>query len=456
MEIKRKVKAEFAAMVSSLPALDGLVEAIECSDAPVSVRLAPGEDADELFPGNIDDRVPWCPRGVYLKDRPAFTLDPALHQGRYYVQEASSMFVAHAVEVALKDASGPVKALDACAAPGGKTTTLIDTLPEGSLVVANEYNPKRARVLVENIIKWGTPYVVVTQGDTARLGKLKGVFDLVLVDAPCSGEGMMRKDDKAIEQWSHELVEECEARQREIVDNLWDAVAPGGVMIYSTCTFNRHENESIVEYIINSLGGENIDLEVPVGWGILPGIDTRAWCYRFVPGHTRGEGLYMAAVRKPLDGASIMKMPAFKSPRPAKEAAQLAERLADAGSMTIEINNDEATAFPTRYMPVLVALRKYCRVLHSGVTLGTRAGKGWEPSQSLALSTVLNPEAFPRVEVDRDTALDYLRRQAVTVPDGSPKGYLLLTHGGRPLGFVKNLGNRANNLYPKEWRILKQ
>ncbi len=456
MEIKRKVKAEFAAMVSTLPELDGLVEAVECSDAPVSVRLAPGEDAGELFPGNVDGEVSWCRAGVYLKVRPAFTLDPAFHQGRYYVQEASSMFVAHAVGVALKGVGHPIKALDACAAPGGKTTTLVDTLPEGSLVVANEYNPKRARVLVENIIKWGSPDVVVTQGDTARLGKLKGVFDLVLVDAPCSGEGMMRKDAKAIEQWSPELVEECAARQREIVDNLWDAVAPGGVMIYSTCTFNRLEDEEIVDYIINNHGGESIDLEVPAGWGILPGIDTRACCCRFVPGHARGEGLFMAAIRKPADGAATMKMPPFKPQRRVKEADQLSGRLVDAGSMTIEIDNDEATAFPSRYMPVLAAVKKYCRVLHCGVTLGTRAGKGWEPTQSLALSTALNPGAFPRVEVDRDTALDYLRRQAVDVPDGSPKGYLLLTHGGRPLGFVKNLGNRANNLYPKDWRILKQ
>lgn len=246
-----------------------------------------------------DGRVPWCDEGLYLSSRPSFTLDPALHQGRYYVQDASSMFLGYVVRQITDGVSTPLLALDACAAPGGKTTALIDALPAGSVVVANEYVPKRAAILKENVMKWGYPGVIVTRDDTSRIPGACADFDIVVADVPCSGEGMMRKDSTAVEQWSQALVDECAVRQREIVDNLWGAVAPGGFFIYSTCTFNRYENEQVVDHMVDDLGAESVDIPVDDGWNIATGIGTSARCFRFLPGFTRGEGLFMAVLRKP-------------------------------------------------------------------------------------------------------------------------------------------------------------
>ena len=236
------------------PVLDGLVDVGENIVPSVAVRDNVGKRF--RYPGGDGD-VPWCAAGHYLDNRPSFTLDPAFHQGMYYVQDASSMFIAHVLRHLAGE--GPLRYLDACAAPGGKTTAAIDALPHGSLVVANEYVPARAAVLRENVIKWGSPDVIVTRGDTAALVKaMPESFDIIAADVPCSGEGMMRKDADAVAQWSHRLVEECADRQREIVGNLWRALKPGGFMVYSTCTFNRHENEEIIGMLVEEYGAESV------------------------------------------------------------------------------------------------------------------------------------------------------------------------------------------------------
>lgn len=195
----------------------------------VAVRLNAGKTgAGKSVVGGR--RVGWNDAGFHLSERPAFTFDPALHQGLYYVQDASSMFVGHVVGELTRNAAGPLTVLDACAAPGGKTTAVIDALPEGSVVVANEFVAKRAAVLRENLAKWGYPYVVVTQGDTSRFSQMEGVFDIVVADVPCSGEGMMRKDEDAVGQWSDGLVEQCSRLQHEILGNLWGALRPGDTL----------------------------------------------------------------------------------------------------------------------------------------------------------------------------------------------------------------------------------
>ena len=395
-------------------------------------------------------RVAWCKDGVYLEERPNFTLDPRLHQGVYYVQDASSMFVAYVVEQLTRD-KGPLTMLDACAAPGGKTTAAMGSLPAGSMTVANEYVPQRAAVLRENIIKWGCPDVVVTNGDAEAFAKCRDAFDIVLADVPCSGEGMMRKDDVAARQWSPQLVKECADRQWRIVQSLWQTLRPGGCLIYSTCTFNTAENEEMVRRILDEYpDSESVGVSCPAEWGIAPSLDPTLTAYRFIPGKVEGEGLFMSIIRKK---GSFDERPATKSSA-AKHQCQ--NWLREPERYVVQQSGDgRINAFAREYEPLLKKMNttKGLSVIHHGVVLGNLKGKDIVPSQSLALSEAYQRGTFPECEVDKDQALSYLRHESITLPDGTPTGYVLLTYGGMPLGFVKNLGRRANNLYPKGWMI---
>ena len=433
------------------PCLTGLCEALSSTAPEVSVRV--NRCKGVAVPDGAD-RVAWCPSGFYLDGRRPFTFDPAFHQGLYYVQDASSMAIS-AVVATLTESRGPQVYLDACAAPGGKTTAAIDSLPDSSLVVANEYDFKRAAILAENIAKWGDPGVVVSRGDTARFRKLRSTFDIIAADVPCSGEGMMRKDPEAVAQWTPSLVHECAARQREIVDNLWPALKPGGFLIYSTCTFNRLENEEMVDYICRELGGETVVTPLDSFDCIARGIDTPHHCYRFIPGRTRGEGLFMAVIRKNGDSADD----GSAATRPAKNAGKSKDNALEKtaasfldGDYKITVADDTITALPVALAAKAAPILKALDVVSAGLTVATVKGKDLIPSQSLALSTALRADTFPTVEVDYTTAMTYLRREAVTID--APRSFVLLTYGGRPLGFVKNLGNRSNNLYPAPWRIL--
>ena len=400
--------------------------------------------------------VDWCSTGFYLDSRPAFTFDPALHQGLYYVQDASSMAVRDVI-ASLTAGHGPLRLLDACAAPGGKTTAAIDALPAGSLVVANEFDRKRAPILAENISKWGSPAVIVSRGDTARLGRLRDTFDIVIADVPCSGEGMMRKDPDAVSQWSPRLVADCAALQREIVENLWPALRPGGIMLYSTCTFNRAENEENIDWMCRTLGARTMPLCLADYPAISRGIDTPRDCYRFIPGRTRGEGLFICALVK--DGEPS----AERAGRAKKVRSKGGDRKAQdpgippswtAGDYETYALGDTLSLLPAALADDMRSIASALDCLSVGVEAATVKGRDLIPSQALALSTALADDAFPRADVDYSTALAYLRREAVTLPDDTPRGIVLLTYAGRPLGFVKNLGTRANNLYPSPWRIL--
>lgn len=446
----------------------GLIDALENSDPSVAVRINPLKSSAlqlPLFPGMDDGDVAWCPSGgIYLKDRPDFTHDPRLHQGLYYVQDASSMAVGAvagwiAGNLSRETDGAALRYLDACAAPGGKTTAAIAALPADALVVANEFDFRRAEILKENVIKWGAPGVAVSRGDTARFRKLAGFFHVVAADVPCSGEGMMRKDAKAAAQWSAALVEQCAARQKEIVANLWEALMPGGYLIYSTCTFNRHENEEIIHWIARELGGEPVELPLD-----FPGAVKTDVMYRFLPGAVRGEGLALGVVRKPGEpvmqatGKSVKKQGGNSD----KISGGLVKKLiaptdgwlsGDTAMMARELSGGEIVAVPSLHSEAFGRMRKVLDLIHSGITLGTVKGKNIVPDQSLAMSVMLRRGAFPEVEVDREEAIRYLRREAAGGFD-APKGYLLLTFGGVPLGFVNHLGNRSNNLYPQPWRIL--
>ena len=263
----------------------------------VRMNAQKGMTDDEL-PASREDLSPigWNPtQGRYLKVRPNFTTDPLLHAGCYYVQEASSQFVAHVIRSLVNE---PVTALDLCVAPGGKSTALLSSLPAGSQMVSNEIDRRRARILSENVTKWGASNITVTGNAPKDFRKLHSLFDVILADVPCSGEGMFRKDEGAVKDWSQQKMEDCATLQREIIDTIWPCLKPGGLLIYSTCTFNVHEDEENVAWICEELGGQCLEVPIDPAWNIHPPLMGNQPCYRFMPHYTQGEGLFMACIRK--------------------------------------------------------------------------------------------------------------------------------------------------------------
>lgn len=423
---------------------DALAAAITTSAPSVAVRV------NEARGASVPDgarRVPWCDQGFYLDDRPQFTFDTDWHAGRYYVQDASSMFIAHVIRHLVDT---PVRYLDLCAAPGGKTTAAMQALPEGSLVVANEIVPPRARVLADNVIRWGDPRCVVTSNAPAQIGRLNGFFDVIAADVPCSGEGMMRKDDEAVAQWTPTLVEQCAQRQREILADVWPALRPGGLFIYSTCTYNRQENELMADYIVGELGATPLEVPVEASWHIHPAIGSDWPCYRFMPHKVDGEGLFMAAFRKAGDAPhQDLRM----KEKNAKKVDEIGKNwLSRPDEFAIDQVGDLTIAVPQDVRREVAALRASLNVLHAGVELATVMGRKIVPHHALAMSSVRDTDAFPVCQVDYPTALRYLRGESIVVD--APRGYVLIAHQGAVLGLANNLGNRANNLYPKTQRIL--
>ncbi|MDE5871196.1 MAG: RsmB/NOP family class I SAM-dependent RNA methyltransferase, partial [Muribaculaceae bacterium] len=269
-----------------------------CGEPETSVRVNRRKlPASQLYSDMTP--VPWCPSGSYLRERPTFTFNPLLHAGTFYVQDASSM-VYESIVASISDGR-PFTVCDLCAAPGGKTTAILNALPDGSVMLANEFMPQRANILKENLCKYGYPDVIVTNTDTSRLAELRGRFDLVVVDAPCSGEGMMRKDETARSQWSEGLIRQCASLQREIVGNAIEMLATGGYLIYSTCTFNTLEDEDNASWIADLPGLEPIDTGLAGNDGIQCQAKGKVPCLRFMPGFTRGEGLFLTVFRKQED-----------------------------------------------------------------------------------------------------------------------------------------------------------
>lgn len=421
------------------------------SPASVSVRLNPFKKADT----HHGRPVQWSAHGLLLEERPRFTLDPLFHAGAYYVQDSSSMFVGHVFREILKGmrkpSGRPLRVLDLCAAPGGKTTDLAASLRESFgddfILVANEVMKARVGVLADNVALWGDPNVVVTSDDPRAFASLPGFFDIILADVPCSGEGMFRKDEQAQEQWSVDNVALCEARQRRIVADVWPALSQGGAFIYSTCTFNRYENDLNVAWIASELGAEVVTEDFAAGFS---GVIRTEHGFSLVPGHVEGEGQYCAAMTR----TSELQFADLRSPRsssglvPVKDIGMKALNV----DVTYGLKGDTVVAVPAALEGDVAALRRTLHVVAAGCAIGTLKGKLFIPGADLALSIALNTDAFPRAEVDHKTALAYLHRDAIMLPD-APKGYVLVCHQGLPLGFVKNLGNRCNSLHPQGRRI---
>lgn len=425
------------------------VKALE-QQTPVSIRLNNKKNIGDNR--SSDAIVPWCSSGYYLAERPQFTFDPLLHAGCYYVQEASSMFVEQAASQYIK---GSVKVLDLCAAPGGKSTLLAGLLDKGSLLVSNEVIRSRAYILAENMTKWGCENAIVTNNDPAQIGKLDNYFDAILIDAPCSGEGMFRKDLGAVDEWSVDNVKLCRQRQQRILSDVWPALKPGGLLLYSTCTYNVEENEENVIWVRDILGAEILEVEVQSEWGISPSVVSNVPAYRFFPHKTQGEGLFFAMMRK--NGNE----PGISRPKNRKEKLKNSKNelkgeyrnyIKESDLFNFHEQNNSWIAFPKYLSDDFSFLRSNLNIISAGIDIGEFKGKDYIPHQSLALSCNLNMEAFQVYDIDWRTAINYLRKEPVVVSDMS-KGFILLTYRNVPLGFIKNIGNRANNLYPQEWRI---
>lgn len=448
--------------------------------------------------------VAWSSEGVYLDERLTFTFDPLFHAGCYYVQEASSMFVEQALRQYVNE---PIVMLDLCAAPGGKSTHARSVLPEGSLLVANEVMRNRSQVLAENLAKWGHPDVMVTNNDPADFSALPSFFDVILTDVPCSGEGMFRKDPVAIEEWTPENVEICWQRQRRIIADIWPCLKPGGILIYSTCTFNTKEDEENVRWIQQEFGAELLPLEVRKEWnitGCLLKEEQEATApqeivsiaqsvavpqetvpvYHFFPHKTKGEGFFLAVLRKPCSEAdenetekawetvcsqksaisksAIARAAKKKGKHAGKGGTSVAKEwmnvarswVSDTDHYSILADAETVYAFPNAHLEELEALRQNLKVIQSGVSIGEVKGRDLIPAHALALCPLLLRDgAFVVEDISYEQAIAYLRKEAIVLPAAVERGFVLLTYRGVPLGFVKNIGNRANNLYPQEWRI---
>ena len=461
--------------------------------SPVSVRL---NDKVALTPNY--PQVPHCNSGYYLPERPTFTLDPWFHAGVYYVQEAGSMYLEQVVrnyfsvpelvegpenaestnrligdvlmtegnnrltpnglelpicsesiidspnhQITKSPERSEFRALDLCAAPGGKSTHLASLLSDDSLLISNEVMPQRAHILAENATKWGYGNMQVTNNRPADFGKLEGYFDLLLTDVPCSGEGMFRKDEKAIEDWSPAYVLECAERQRSILTDVWPALKQNGLLIYSTCTFNKAENEDNITWIAQELGAEILE--------------SRHFYF-----HTdQSEGLFMAALRKTATAGNTRIKPqksisrftdyshSFINTSPIRQNEAM---LTNPDDWCIKEEKDLIYALPKAYEADFAILDKHLRWLKKGIGIATLKGKNQTPHIDLALSRHINTQAFTTYDMDLTTALHYLKGESITLSD-APIGYLLLTYKGVPIGWGKNIGNRCNNLYPDAWRI---
>lgn len=434
---------------------DKALVAFSAFDSPASVAVRKNPFKAGTCPEGR--QVPWCRHGRLLDSRPAFTLDPHFHAGAYYVQDSSSMFVGHVFRELLSridvPSGRPVRVLDLCAAPGGKTTDIAASLREafgdGFILVSNEVMKARAGVLADNVALWGDPDVVVTSDDPRAFAPLTGYFDMIVADVPCSGEGMFRKDEEAQRQWSEDNVALCEARQRRIIADVWPALAQGGILVYSTCTFNRYENDGNVEWIEKELGAETVS-DYDVTWNEV--IKTEHG-YSLVPGHVEGEGQYCSAVRKtsPVSFADVK----YRGGRPGKSKEQAVPKDA-AGLLSkdvvLRMKGETVTAVPSHLGAEVTFLEQHLHVIAAGCAVGVMKGSTLVPDADLALSLMFNEDAFPYAEVDRQTALAFLHRDAVIL-EGAPKGYVVIRYEGVPLGFVKNLGNRCNNLHPQSRRI---
>lgn len=414
---------------------------------PVSIRVHPikNSQTDGFEP------VPWSIFGRYLPARPPFTLDPLFHAGSYYVQEPSSMFLEQALKQTV-DLHRPLNILDLCAAPGGKSTHILSLINRESLLVCNEVIRSRASALSENIQKWGYPNALVTNNDPADFRELPGFFDVMVVDAPCSGEGLFRKDAGAVNEWSPQAVQLCSGRQRRILADAWDALKENGILIYCTCTYNAFENEGNMEWLRHNYPTRFLPLKTDPSWGVQEVQEGEVTGYRFYPHRTIGEGFFLSVLQKTASQESLRLKAKGAVVRPSgKIRERLQHWVNDASGVTFFQFHDLLFYTPAAREKEIDFLLQRLKIVYAGTNVATVKREKLIPAHALALSVEINRNSFPLVDISEADALRYLRRDAITLP-GEP-GFTLVTFRHLGLGWANILRDRANNLYPSEWRI---
>jgi len=426
--------------LNALPQIPGGTEEFVNSfshPVPVSVRFNPDKLHLESMTG---EHIPWSSLGIYLKERPRFTADPLFHAGLYYVQEASSMLIEPFVNSWLKGRNRAVIALDLCAAPAGKSTHLLSLLPKGSLLLANEIVPKRNAILRENLVKWGNPMKVITQSEARSFGALKNQFDLILVDAPCSGEGLFRKDPQAIQEWSPEAVSACASRQNDILSEIVHCLKPGGLLLYSTCTYEPSENDAHGPFLENS-GFIPLMPEIPADWGVQrTNFGWQCW-----PHLLKGEGFYISAWTKQgnQDTERSDRLKLNHTPWPAE--------LKPHPYLNCQLSENQLWLVPA-YPDLMKIFEKSLRIKSMGLCAGEFHHGKFSPSHELAMAGLYSSQ-YPSLELSEEEALQYLRKNVFPIQQATA-GWNIIKHKGIALGWIKHLGNRFNNYYPQEWRIL--
>lgn len=418
--------------------------------APTSIRANPFK---KYAPKN-GSPVPWCAEGYYLDERPSFTFDPLFHAGSYYVQEASSMFIAHILKH-IKPAE-PVKILDLCAAPGGKSTLINSAMTADDLLVANEIIKTRVPVLADNLSRWGTANTIVTNNDPKDFNRLTGFFDIILVDAPCSGSGMFRKDPAAMNEWSEANVNLCHQRQERILADIYPALNEDGYLIYSTCSYSHQENEDILDWLCTEFELETIRIPIDIAWGIVEtrSAEKKAWGYRFYPGKVKGEGLFAACLKKKESSGNLLSFKNNRNQKVDNTEFELVKAYINGPLAYYFFKvNDDWLAINNQHKESLNLLQHHLYIKKSGVRIGKLAGRDLIPDHELALSNIINKDAVLQTELSYDEAILYLRRENLTL-NTADKGWSLMNFKGEALGWAKLLPNRLNNYYPKELRIL--
>ena len=462
-QLSMKLPQEFLESLEGVAGFDkeAFIAVHEEAKAPTSIRINPAKWSVKELPGQdshsplsiYHSSVPWCANGWYLSQRPSFTFDPLFHAGCYYVQEASSMFLEQPFKQVV-DLSQPLKVLDLCAAPGGKSTHIQSLLSADSLLVSNEVIKTRSIVLTDNIIRWGCRNVMVTNNDPRAFQKIPGYFDVMVVDAPCSGSGLFRKDEEAVQEWSLNNVELCSQRQQRILADALPALKEDGILVYSTCSYSEAEDEAIMDWLVQEMELENIPLSIDGMNGIVVSTSsvTAATGYRFYPDKLKGEGLFLACFRKRSSSETLRLKPAKTEAVTAKERKIIGEWI-NAEELEFVRYRDAIIALPPTLLPEFLLLQPHLNIQYAGTRVGEVLKEKLVPHHALAQSLILDA-SVPATELSYDEAIRYLQRQDLSI-EPAITGWQVVRHQNHNLGWINALKNRINNYYPKEIRILK-
>jgi NOL1/NOP2/sun family putative RNA methylase len=438
--------------------LSAFIDAHNNENTVTSIRLNPNKKIDVAKSNlSISANVPWSSHGYYLTERPSFTTDPFFHAGAYYVQEASSMFLEQCINQTC-ELDKSLKVLDLCAAPGGKSTLIQSLISSDSLLVSNEVIKSRVNILSENITKWGAVNTVVTNNDPKDFQRIPSFFDLIVVDAPCSGSGLFRKDPNAINEWSEDNVTLCCQRQQRILADIIHSLKPNGTLIYSTCSYSINENEHISDWLIENYQLESVSIQLNQDWNIIETIsnEKKAFGYRFYPDKVKGEGFFIAVFKKP----DVPFTNKFVKPKSKLEFISKTEMMGiknwinEDNSLTFFKWQQNIIAFRENLIDDLLQLQSSLYIKKAGVNIGSTIRNELIPSHDLAVSTILNNNIIA-VDLSKEDSLQYLRQQNIgrTIDE---RGWILIRFEGIALGFIKAMPNRINNYYPREWRIINK